>query len=66
VASGEFGENTTTRGIDLLALPVGALLCIGDDVVLTVNGLRNPSAAGTGAVPTGWRRGRWCRPGRVR
>lgn len=42
VAPGELGENITTRGIDLLALPVGTLLHIGDHVVLTVTGLRNP------------------------
>jgi MOSC domain-containing protein YiiM len=42
VAPGELGENITTRGVDLLALPVGTLLHIGDDVVLTVTGLRNP------------------------
>ncbi|MEW2116733.1 MOSC domain-containing protein [Streptomyces sp. NPDC005474] len=42
VAPGELGENITTRGVDLLALPVGTLLYIGDDVVLTVTGLRNP------------------------
>ncbi|MDX2541235.1 MOSC domain-containing protein [Streptomyces sp. WI04-05B] len=42
VAPGQLGENITTRGVDLLALPVGTLLHIGDDVVLTVTGLRNP------------------------
>ncbi|MFI1352091.1 MOSC domain-containing protein [Streptomyces sp. NPDC020898] len=42
VVPGELGENITTRGVDLLALPVGTLLHIGDDVVLTVTGLRNP------------------------
>ncbi|MDX3450506.1 MOSC domain-containing protein [Streptomyces sp. ME02-8801-2C] len=42
VAPGELGENITTRGVDLLGLPVGTLLHIGDDVVLTVTGLRNP------------------------
>lgn len=42
VAPGELGENITTRGVDLLALPAGTLLHIGDDVVLTVTGLRNP------------------------
>ncbi|NEC87028.1 MOSC domain-containing protein [Streptomyces sp. SID12501] len=42
VAPGELGENITTRGLDLLALPVGTLLHVGDDVVLTVTGLRNP------------------------
>ncbi len=38
------GENITTRGIDLLDLPQGALLRIGDNVVLEVTGLRNPCA----------------------
>ncbi|MET8460855.1 MOSC domain-containing protein [Streptomyces parvulus] len=42
VAPGELGENITTRGIDLLGLPVGTLLRIGDDAVLEVTGLRNP------------------------
>jgi MOSC domain-containing protein YiiM len=42
VAPGELGENITTHGIDLLGLPVGTLLRIGDSVVLEVTGLRNP------------------------
>jgi MOSC domain-containing protein YiiM len=42
VAPGELGENITTCGIDLLGLPVGTLLRIGDSVVLEVTGLRNP------------------------
>ncbi|MDN0195155.1 MOSC domain-containing protein [Streptomyces sp. S.PNR 29] len=42
VAPGELGENITTRGIDLLALPVGTLLHIGDEAVVEVTGLRNP------------------------
>ncbi len=33
---GDFAENITTRGIDLLSLPVGARLRIGDVVVLEV------------------------------
>ncbi|TWP35671.1 MOSC domain-containing protein [Leekyejoonella antrihumi] len=41
VAAGDLGENITTRGIDLLGLPVGARLTMGDAVV-TVTGLRNP------------------------
>ncbi|MEL7978173.1 MOSC domain-containing protein [Isoptericola sp. F-RaC21] len=41
VAPGDLGENVTTRGIDLLGLPVGARLTIGGAVV-TVTGLRNP------------------------
>ncbi|MFF4400190.1 MOSC domain-containing protein [Streptomyces sp. NPDC001480] len=42
VAAGELGENITTRGIDLLALPTGTLLRIGDEAVVEVTGLRNP------------------------
>lgn len=41
VAPGDLGENITTRGIDLLALPTGTLLRLGDAEV-TVTGLRNP------------------------
>jgi MOSC domain-containing protein YiiM len=36
------GENITTRGVDLLALPTGARLHFGDDAVVEVTGLRNP------------------------
>lgn len=42
VAPGELGENITTCGIDLLGLPAGTLLHIGDEAVLEVTGLRNP------------------------
>jgi len=42
VAPGELGENVTTVGIDLLGLPEGARLLVGDAVVLEVTGLRNP------------------------
>lgn len=42
VAPGDLGENITTRGIDLLALPVGTLLHLGDEAVVEVTGLRNP------------------------
>ncbi|ULR51223.1 MOSC domain-containing protein [Streptomyces deccanensis] len=42
VAPGDLGENITTTGIDLLGLPVGTLLRIGDEAVLEVTGLRNP------------------------
>ncbi|WP_369195016.1 MOSC domain-containing protein [Streptomyces djakartensis] len=42
VMPGDLGENITTRGIDLLALPTGTLLRIGDSAVLEVTGLRNP------------------------
>jgi MOSC domain-containing protein YiiM len=30
VDSGDFAENITTSGIDLVSLPIGARLCIGD------------------------------------
>lgn len=42
VKPGDLGENITTSGIDLLGLPVGALLRIGDEAVVEVTGLRNP------------------------
>jgi MOSC domain-containing protein YiiM len=42
VRPGDLGENITTRGIDLLALPRGAVLAVGDSVRLEVTGLRNP------------------------
>lgn len=42
VAPGDLGENITTRGIDLLALPAGTLLHLGDEAVVEVTGLRNP------------------------
>ncbi len=42
VAAGELGENVTTRGIDLLGLPVGTLLHLGGEAVVEVTGLRNP------------------------
>ncbi|KAF4406875.1 MULTISPECIES: MOSC domain-containing protein [Streptomyces] len=42
VAAGELGENITTRGVDLLGLPAGTVLRIGDDAVVEVTGLRNP------------------------
>jgi MOSC domain-containing protein YiiM len=43
VAPGQMGENITTRGVDLLHLPVGARLRLGAAVV-EVTGLRNPCA----------------------
>ena len=44
VRPADLGENMTTEGIDLLALPKGALLQIGTDALLEVTGLRNPCA----------------------
>jgi len=42
--AGDMGENITTRGLDLLALPAGTRLAIGPDAVIEVTGLRNPCA----------------------
>ena len=42
VGPGQMGENVTTRGIDLLSLPVGTRLLLGADAVVEVTGLRNP------------------------
>lgn len=42
VSAGQMGENITTRGIDLLALPTGSRLYIGKTAVVEVTGLRNP------------------------
>jgi MOSC domain-containing protein YiiM len=44
IAPGHMGENVTTSGIDLLALPTGARLRLGDAAVVEVTGLRNPCA----------------------
>ena len=44
VSPGQMGENVTTRGIDLLGLPTGTRLCLGDTAVIEVTGLRNPCA----------------------
>jgi len=42
VAAGDLGENITTRGIDLIKLPRGTQLHIGEAAVVEVTGLRNP------------------------
>lgn len=42
VSAGQMGENVTTRGIDLLKLPTGTRLHLGDTAVVEVTGLRNP------------------------
>jgi len=39
---GLMGENVTTRGIDLLALPKGARVHLGETAVVELTGLRNP------------------------
>jgi hypothetical protein len=42
VSAGAIGENITTRGIDLLALPRSSRLRIGATAIVEVTGLRNP------------------------
>jgi MOSC domain-containing protein YiiM len=42
VEPGELGENITTSGIDLLALPTGTRLHLGASAVVEITGLRNP------------------------
>ena len=42
VAPGVMGENITTRGLELLALPCGTKLHLGAAAVVEVTGLRNP------------------------
>ena len=42
VRPGQMGENITTQGIDLLALPVDTELRIGNDAMVRLTGLRNP------------------------
>jgi MOSC domain-containing protein YiiM len=44
VGPGDIGENVATRGLDLLALPTGARLRLGDAAVVEITGLRNPCA----------------------
>lgn len=51
VAAGEMGENITTRQIDLLGLPTGAMLRIGEEAVVEVTGLRNPCVQLDGIHP---------------
>jgi MOSC domain-containing protein YiiM len=42
VQPGDMGENVTTRGVDLLALPTGTRLRLGAEAVVELTGLRNP------------------------
>jgi len=60
VGPGDFGENLTTKGIDLVSLPIGARISIGANVVLEVTQIgkecHSPCAiyrqAGTCVMPT--------------
>jgi MOSC domain-containing protein YiiM len=51
VSAGQMGENITTRGVDLLKLPAGARLLLGDAAAVEVTGLRNPCAQLNGIAP---------------
>ena len=51
LAAGQMGENVTTRGVDLLGLPTGARLHLGEAAVVEVTGLRNPCAQLDGIQP---------------
>jgi MOSC domain-containing protein YiiM len=42
LAPGEMGENVTTRGVDLLDLPTGTRLTLGEAAIVELTGLRNP------------------------
>jgi MOSC domain-containing protein YiiM len=51
VEPGRMGENITTRGLDLLALPAGTKLRIGERAIIEVTGLRNPCLQLNGIAP---------------
>jgi MOSC domain-containing protein YiiM len=51
VRAGDMGENITTRGLDLLALPTGTRLHIGAEAVVEITGLRNPCTQLDGLQP---------------
>jgi MOSC domain-containing protein YiiM len=51
IGPGEMGENVTTRGLDLLALPTGTQLGLGGTAVVELTGLRNPCRQLDGLAP---------------
>jgi MOSC domain-containing protein YiiM len=51
VSPGRMGENVTTLGVDLLALPTGARLHLGSTAIVEVTGLRNPCKRLDGIQP---------------
>jgi MOSC domain-containing protein YiiM len=51
VSPGMMGENITTVGIDLLALPTGTRLQFGDSAIVEMTGLRNPCSQLDGLIP---------------
>jgi MOSC domain-containing protein YiiM len=42
IEAGQMGENITTQGIDLLSLPKGTKMFLGETAMLEITGLRNP------------------------
>lgn len=42
VVPGDLGENVTTSGLDLIRLPIGSVVRLGDDAIIALTGLRNP------------------------
>lgn len=42
VNPGDLGENITTKNVDLLSLPEGTRLRLGEDALIELTGLRNP------------------------
>ncbi|HET6874837.1 MAG TPA: MOSC domain-containing protein [Acidimicrobiales bacterium] len=51
VRPGQMGENVTTRGVDLLGLPTGSRLQLGDEAIVELTGLRNPCSQLDGLIP---------------
>ncbi len=51
IAPGEMGENVTTVGLDILALPANTRLRLGAAAIIEVTGLRNPCAQLDGIRP---------------
>jgi MOSC domain-containing protein YiiM len=51
VSAGQMGENVTTRGVDLLGLPTGTTLHLGEEAAVEITGLRNPCKQLDGLQP---------------
>jgi MOSC domain-containing protein YiiM len=51
IGYGAMGENITTRGLDLLGLPTGTRLRLGDTALIQITGLRNPCNQLNGLQP---------------
>ena len=51
VTPGDLGENITTGGVDLLGLPAGTLLHLGETAVVELTGVRNPCRQINGVEP---------------